>query len=163
MPIATGPQSAGSITKYAKGHLYPEQELKPVSMPRFSHPNDPVILISGMGRSEKHGHDATLLCRLLSQTISGITVPYKGGSISLATGELKNAIPRLPTKHLPPGATQLLTEAFFLDPGNAEIMAQAGLKFPVARDAVSEAIAETEPEVPEGTNMIGRYGALEWQ
>lgn len=163
VPIATGPESAESITEYAKGHLYAEQELKPVAMPRFSHPNDPVILISGLGRSEKHGHDATLSCRLLSQTIGAITVPCQDESISLTTDELKDAIPRLSTKHLPAGIAELLAEAYFLDPGNAESMAKARPQLGADTDDVSGAITGIEPVVPEGTNMIGRYGALAWQ
>ena len=163
VPIASGPQSAQSIAEYAKGHLYPEQELKPLPMPRFWHPNDPVILISGLGRSEKHGYDATLLCRLLSQTIDGITVPHQGESISLTADTLESAIPLLSSKHLPPSTTQLLTEAFFLDPGNAEIMAKASPQLRADGNAVSGAIADIKPVVPEGTNMIGRYGALEWE
>jgi hypothetical protein len=56
-------------------------KLKASTMPRFWHPNDPVVLISGLNRSQKHGEDGrynsdgTLTCRLPGQTISGPQVP----------------------------------------------------------------------------------------
>jgi len=164
VPPATGPDSAERIAAYAEGTLDPDElELKPVAMPRFWHPDDPVILISGLGRSEKHGHDATLLCRLPSQTIGEITVPYEGRAVRLAAGELDDAIPQLVSRHLPPEVVQLLIEAFFLDPGNAQAVATAGLRSLAAVDAVSEAIDAISPVAPEGTNAIGRYGALAWR
>lgn len=164
VPPATGPQSAKRIADYAKGHLDPEElELKPVAMPRFWHPNDPVIVISGLGRSEKQGHDATLLCRLLSQTIGEITIPYEGRSIRLTANELEDVIPQLSSQNLPPGINQLLVEAFFLDLGNAQIMAKASLQSQVPQDAASKAIDELKPSPPAGINVIGRYGALPWR
>jgi hypothetical protein len=164
VPPATGPHSAERIAAYAQGHLDPDElELKAAAMPRFWSPNDPVIVVTGLGRSEKHGYDATLLCRLLSQTIGEITVPYQDTSMRVTADDLRTVIPHLSSEFLPAGASQLLTEAFFLDPGNAQIVAEAGLRLPAAGDAVAEAINAIKPLVAEGTNAIGRYGAVAWR
>jgi hypothetical protein len=166
VPLAWGPGSESSLAAYALRQLELDPEelaLKASRMPRFWYPNDPVVLISGLGRPPMQGQEGALLCRLASQIINEITVPTQGKSIRLSAGALINLIPRLSNEGLPAGVPQLLEEAFFLDPGNAEILAQAGLPSGVTRQAVEKAILDLQPAPPQGTSVIGRYGALAWE
>ena len=69
-------------------------KLKAGTTPRFWHPNDPVLLVAGLHRSQKHGEDGrynpdgTLTCRLPGQTITGMTIPGQP-TIDVATMESK--------------------------------------------------------------------------
>jgi hypothetical protein len=105
--------------------------LKASATPRFWHPNDPVIMISGLNRSQRHGedgrynHDGTLTCRLPGQTITGLSIPGQpaidtqtvtSGGVSLAPCGSYTSIPNIPT---------LVAEAFFVDPSNAPAIAAA--------------------------------------
>jgi hypothetical protein len=104
-----------------------EFELENKTMPPFWQANDPVILVEGAGRSYKHGEDGRysetneLLCRRVGQTI---------GAIDLRVGE--KIIPvRSPDSNLvipaPDQAVDairaLMSEAFLLDPNNAQKLA----------------------------------------
>jgi hypothetical protein len=164
LPLAGGPQSAESIARYALAHHLPDElELKPTAMPRFWYPTDPVIVISGLGRSEKYNLEGTLFCRRLSQAIGEITVIYKQKQVRLAAGELKAALPHLSSQNVPACTEQLLAEAFFLDTNNAAAIAQEYLGSSDASDAVSQAIDAALLQVPTGMKAIGRYGALAWK
>jgi hypothetical protein len=105
-------------------------KLKANTNQRFWHPNDPVMMISGANRSQKHGgdgrynSDGKLPCRLPGQTITGVTIPGTGainvqtigGKVNLAPYGPYNSIPAIPS---------LIKEAFFVDPANAKLMAGA--------------------------------------
>ncbi len=143
-------------------HLDPSLVLKPIEMPRFWRPNDPVILISGLRRPLKQGQDGNLLCRLASDTVKGIMVSSLLNMIPLSADDFKTFLPRLPDAHLPAAVAELLTEAFFLDPGNADTIA-ASSSFPVNPGAVEQAIKDLKQAHPAGTSVIGACGALEWE
>jgi hypothetical protein len=105
--------------------------LKAGVMPNFWHPNDPVVLIAGLGRSQKHGadgrynKDGTLTCRLPGRTITGLRIPseptldvatLRAGGVTLDPYQTYSSIPSIPT---------LVHEAFLVDPQNAPAMAKA--------------------------------------
>jgi hypothetical protein len=106
-------------------------ELKALALPRFWHPTDPVVLVSGLHRSQKHGEDGrytgdgTLPCRLPGQTVIGLTVagqPVITDAAMQAAGLDLNPLSRYTTV---PSIPTLLAETFFADPGNASLMAGA--------------------------------------
>jgi hypothetical protein len=106
--------------------------LKGSARPHFWHPNDPVLMVSGLDRSQRHGEDGrynddgTLTCRLPGQTITGVKVPgqpavntqtvTRGGSVNLNPCGAYTSVPSIQT---------LLAEAFFVDPSNAPVVAKA--------------------------------------
>jgi hypothetical protein len=105
--------------------------LKASVMPNFWHPNDPVVMIAGLKRSQKHGadgrynSDGTLTCRLPGQTITGLQIPgqptldvatLQAGGVTLDPYSGYASIPSIPT---------LVHEAFLADPQNAGLMAGA--------------------------------------
>jgi hypothetical protein len=105
--------------------------LKPGSYPRFFHPNDPVVMISGLHRAHKHGEDGRLhaegklFCRLPGETTTGIKIPGQP-QITVAGLQAKgvNLDPCGPFPSVP-AISSLVHEAFLADPLNAPIMAQA--------------------------------------
>lgn len=106
-------------------------KLKAGTMPRFWHPTDPVVLIAGLDRAQKHGEDGrfnkdgTLTCRLPGQTITGVNIQTQptinvstltSGGVNLAPCGAYTSVPSIPN---------LMAEAFLVDPGNAAVMAVA--------------------------------------
>ena len=95
------------------------RQRKAVNEPRYFHPNDPVVLITGLGRSTAFDPPRGVACRLLSQTIVELNV---GGTLfSTIDGrgtDLRPAIPPLndPNKVLPEDARRIYVESFFLLP-----------------------------------------------
>jgi hypothetical protein len=106
-------------------------KLKPGSLPRFWHPNDPVVLFAGLRREHKHGEDGRfssdgrLFCRLPGETITGIQIAGQP-QITVAALQAKGI-------NLDPGGTfnnvpavsSLVHEAFLADPLNASTIAKA--------------------------------------
>lgn len=97
-------------------------------MPRFWRAADPVLLISGAGRTYDHGEDGrfnedgNLACRLATETISTLTIP--GGSTTGAT--VTSADLNLSVPAVGPAAaeiTALALEAYLLDSRNAPALA----------------------------------------
>ncbi len=123
-------------------------QLKAVNNPRFWHPTDPVLLLTGLHRTDKHGQDGRyaadglLRCRLPGQTIAGLQLfdPATGqpgvvvdvAAMAQAGVDLRpyapyTAIPALPG---------LVGEAFFAEPANARLIVGAAPGF------TAEAIAK---------------------
>jgi hypothetical protein len=101
--------------------------LQQVPEPPFLRPNDPVVLVQGVGRSFAHGEDGrftddgSLYCRFTGQTLSALLVTGTTTAVTAATLSLGPiAVP-----DGPPEVPDLATEAFFLDPGNAQAIAAA--------------------------------------
>lgn len=106
-------------------------KLKSGTAARFWHPNDPVVMISGANRAQKFGEDGrynadgTLTCRLPGQTITGIVVPNQPDiNIDSITKGGVNLAPFGPYKSIP-AIPSLVQEAFFCDPLNASLIANA--------------------------------------
>jgi hypothetical protein len=101
--------------------------LQQVPEPPFWRPNDPVVLLQGVGRSYAHGEDGrftvdgSLYCRFTGQTLSALQVT--GTSAPVTAQAL--SLPQFTVPDAPPEVTDLATEAFFLDPGNAHSLAVA--------------------------------------
>jgi hypothetical protein len=122
----TFPTEDGTTTLAALGLM-----LKAGTAPRYWHPNDPVLLICGARRSQKHGEDGrnskdgTLTCRLPGQTITGVQIKAQpainvmnmtAAGVNLNPCGSYSSIPSIPS---------LMQEAFFVDPLNSTIMANA--------------------------------------
>jgi hypothetical protein len=121
------PDSNGNQNKLKLADL--GLHLKASAAPLFYHPNDPVIMVSGLNRSQRYGEDGrynddgTLTCRLPGQTINGINIPNQPaidtqlvtqGGVNLSPCASYASIPSVPT---------LIAEAFFVDPTNAPAIA----------------------------------------
>jgi hypothetical protein len=101
--------------------------LLPVPEPPFLRPNDPVAMVQGAGRSDKHGEDGrftedgSLYCRFTGQTLASVTVTGTSTPVTATTlGLPPVAVPGAPAE-----VADLAAEAFFLDPGNAPAVALA--------------------------------------
>ena len=99
--------------------------LQQVPEPPFWRPNDPVVLIQGVGRSFAHGEDGrftedgSLYCRFTGQTLSALLVTGASAAVTAATLSLS----AIDVPGGPPEIPDLATESFFLDPGNAPAIA----------------------------------------
>ncbi|HLV79204.1 MAG TPA: hypothetical protein VKT32_02950, partial [Chthonomonadaceae bacterium] len=98
------------------------------ALPPFWRPNDPVVLFSGLGRSNTYGEDGRfnaqnqLVCRISGEEIAGFAVPLPppGPSAPEAVYATNLALPALPALALiPADIPALYAEAFFLDTNNA--------------------------------------------
>jgi hypothetical protein len=112
-------QLTGTGASGIKRILDKGQDLKVINRPQYYYPNDPVVLVKGLGRSTNFDPIGPLLCRLPSQTISKLTV---GNTTYTSAGSggvnIQNQIPALDDPHnlLPEGVQHLHTESFFLSP-----------------------------------------------
>jgi hypothetical protein len=159
VPIAAGPGSKESIAKYAKQILKIDTdklELKPSAMPRFYYPNDPVVLVTGMGRSFKYGQTGILYCRTSSGFIDPQTI-----------ANLESVVPAVTNQYIPAAAGELFSEAFCLDPNNAKIIAAKNLSDAVksAVDSITQLPTPKSGSIPTAKQIgtIGKCGALEWE
>ena len=84
--------------------------LKPISLPSYYYPNDPVVVITGLGRSDNFDPVDGVLCRLPSQVLTQLTV--NGTSYPFATPLALSD----PNKLLPPAVIALHNESYFLSP-----------------------------------------------
>jgi hypothetical protein len=132
------PNDANSISAYAQGTLTDGLVLKPATMPRFWHPNDPVVLIAGLSRAQRHGEGGTLICRMPDQTVARITV----NGVTIAAAKLAGVIPVVANAYIPTEIAALVVEAFLLDPANAALIAQHGLN--AADDGAIQAVSKVQ-------------------
>lgn len=91
--------------------------LKAANMPQYYYPNDPVVLITGLGRSTNFDPEDGILCRLPSQTVSSLTVDNTTYCTVTPGGiNIQDKIPVLsdPDNLLPDCIQQLHIENFFL-------------------------------------------------
>jgi hypothetical protein len=129
VPSGDTPQALeAAIAKYAADHQLPATRLlKRGTAPPFYQPNNPVVLIAGAGASGIVQPPATIECRFPSQAVTGFT--YNGTAITAQTPNLVIPRPDLTGVRGVPWtdslATSLVSEFFFLDPGNAAAVAAA--------------------------------------
>ena len=136
------------------------RKLKPVNLPQFFHPNDPVVLIAGLGRSTNFDPSRGVLCRLASQTTAELTA---GGTLfSTIAGrgaDIRGTIPLLQDARnlLPEGVQQLHIENVLLSPG------LLATRIGKSRTQIAEAIAALR-EAPQGPRFPPpEYSAEEWK
>jgi hypothetical protein len=165
------PHDAVSVGNFASSMLDSSSlVLKPAATPRFYHPNDPVVLIAGLGRAQKHGEDGrysddgTMACRITGDTVVAITVKTSQATatISATATAIAASIPIAANPSLPAAIRDLCVEAFFLDPGNAATIAARGLNStdPATISAVADAITnqtgfDASPPLP--------FAAAQWR
>jgi hypothetical protein len=89
------------------------QQLKARNAAPFHRPNDPVLLISGLGRSTNFDPVGDVTCRLATQTIPALTV---GGTSYRLDSVAKRPLLDDPNHLLPDGVQQLHAEAVILSP-----------------------------------------------
>lgn len=114
-----------SIKAYGTLHgLAAGYTLKRFAAPAFHQANEPVVFLAGTGASAPLTSDQDLTCRYRSALITGLT--YDGKPVTV--DDMKGTIPApasLPAVH--PGLVALLNEFFFLDPGDAAMIAETAL------------------------------------
>ncbi|MCF2133793.1 MULTISPECIES: hypothetical protein [Burkholderiaceae] len=114
IPVST---DAVSIAAYAKDVLKLPSSLllKPKSAPRYWHPNDPVLLISGIANPDNAMSTEALPCRTLRQIVTGLTINGK-----TVTADNSAALIPMPIANasIPAPVYALCKETFFLDPAN---------------------------------------------
>lgn len=111
--------AVNSAVEQVKKLLDEKQELKSSTKPQFNYPNDPVLLVTGLGRSTNYDPDEYLICRLTSQNISSLTIHKTTYGIDdTCTKNIMGDIPVLddPNHVLPEGSRELHIENFFLSP-----------------------------------------------
>lgn len=151
-------------TKAAVG-LNDDQEFKANTLPVYYTPNDPVVLVTGLGRSTNYDPVGAVLCRIPAQAINALTI---NEAFYCAAGScdhnIQAQIPELADPHqlLPAGIQTLNTENFFLSP---ELFAQnvlGDINQAAAVESAIEAAAQTKPGLdvnfPPPT-----YAYLPWQ
>jgi hypothetical protein len=109
---------------------------KATNAPQFYAPQDPVVMITGLGRATNFDPSDGILCRLPSQTVTSLTVggrAYSAGSVAAQVPVLAD-----PNGVLPDGIQALNVENLFLSPS---LFAQAvlGSTSPATVTAVSTA------------------------
>ncbi len=127
-----------AIAKYSKETLkLPDTlQLKPKGNARFWFPNDPVILVTGLGKNFSDDPDQ-LICRLSTQLISGLEV--KGNAVK--DSEIMQFISMPLQNSDVSDLLQLLSiELYFLDPNNLANMARDAYKGSVLPQDISDAI-----------------------
>lgn len=134
----------GAATTALTALLDASLTLKATNAPQFFAPQDPVVVITGLGRATNLDPSDGLLCRLPSQTVAGLTV----GGTAYTAGTLAAQIPVLadPNSLLPSGAQELNVENLFLSP---DLLAQAIFGNTSNVAAVTAAIAAL-PAPPAG-------------
>lgn len=117
--------------------------LKQINRSQFRAPNDPVLLVSGLGRSTNLDPVGDLTCRLVSQTISNLTVDGQTYCVS-GSCDHQVEVPALsdPSELLPPGLQDLHTESMFLSPS---LFAQSFVADPSKAPDVATAVAALAP------------------
>ena len=127
-PLAAEARRKSLASGVTKVPPRPKYETVYRGLPRLYEPHDPVLLISGGGRSFKHGKDGrfesdgTLRCRLAPSCVTGVSTAAAGNARAYAarTGILAAT---LHNGSIPVECNVLLDELALLDPGSAGFMA----------------------------------------
>lgn len=156
----TASQAAAGITPDAGDDVSGFRKVL-TSQPRLWHALDPEIVLSGAGRSVKHGGDGrysadgTLGCRIEGNTVIAFGVPNwdQGIGAAVLPGA---ALGNYPAYGIPAGCPALLVELACLDPGSAADLATATATAP---SPVAAARARwwtaRDPNVPPSQALTG--------
>jgi hypothetical protein len=93
--------------------------IKSSEAPQYFHSNDPVVVVTGLGRATNFDPPRGLLCRLPSQTVSKLTIGSTTYSADGSSGtDIRGQIPAIddPKRLLPDAIEQLHRESIFLSP-----------------------------------------------
>lgn len=114
IPLST---DAGAVAAYATDVLKLPSSLllQPKSAPRYWHPTDPVLVVSGIAVPDDAAPTDALPCRTLAQVVSGLTI---GATTVTADGAAAFIPLPLANAGIPAPVYALCKEAFFLDPAN---------------------------------------------
>ena len=133
-------------------------ELKATNLPQYFASQDPVVLVTGLGRATNFDPVDGVLCRLASQAVAGLTV---SGTAYTSTS-IASQIPVLsdPRGLLPDGVQALNIESFFL---SAALFAQDVLGNVSQSPAVQQAIGAL-PKPSVGAQFPPTdYACTPWQ
>jgi hypothetical protein len=132
--------------------------LKAANMPQYFASQDPVVLVTGLGRATNFDPVDGVLCRLASQAVAALTVNNQTYTAASIAGQ----IPVLsdPRSLLPDGTQALHIESLFL---SAALFAQDILGNVGQKSAVEQAIAAL-PKPASGAQFPPTdYAFAEWQ
>ncbi len=145
-----------------------ELELKQRAAAPFFAPNDPVVLVSGLGRSTAYEPAGTLECRVPGQLLDSLQVDaptpktYRTGTAG--PGEVSLEPPALadPNRLLPDGVAALLAEGIFLSP---KLFAANVPGLHGQADAVRDAIKAAADAKPDASTRFPppEYARPEWR
>lgn len=102
------------------------------ALPRFFHPQDPVLLVEGGQRTFKHGYDdihtdqGKLVCRTTGSYVTGLGVRVGDMWVPLQPEDVLDS--GLNNGSLPMECEQLLRETVALDPGSAQALTAAAVE-----------------------------------
>jgi hypothetical protein len=146
-----------AATAAVEARLDPSVGLKPTSLPRYFAPQDPVVLISGLGKATNLDPAEGIICRLPSQAVASLTV--NGTAYSAASVAAQMPVLTAASGILPDGVQVLNCEAFFLSPG---LFAQAALGNASQAPAVQTAIGGLPAPSASGQFPPIGYAATAW-
>lgn len=166
-----------SAATSTEGLLAPDKlVLKAVNMPQYHYPSDPVVLVTGLGRSTNLDPTDGLMCRPLSQTVAALTI--NGTTYCVDSSGGTNIQPKMPALNdpnnlLPQGIQQFHYECFFLSPclfahdvllDTTPCPAPAGGPPDTLAAAVSTAIGSLQPSAAAGARFGPMaFAAAGWQ
>ncbi len=138
--------------KKKTGDLLPKERLlREVNQPQCFYPNDPVLLVTGLGRSTNFDPARGVTCRVAPQCVNDLVVDGKS-SAGIAPPPLDD-----PKQLLPEGARQLHLESMLLSPG---LLAPRIGKTPAQ---VAAAIEKLPKLVPGGRFPALPYSREAWK
>jgi hypothetical protein len=120
-------QPAGTTTTYTTKTVEVQRAL-----PRFFHPQDPVLLVEGGQRTFKHGYDdihtdqGKLVCRLTGSYVTGLGIRVGTVWVPLQPQDVLDG--GLSNGSLPMECESLLLETIALDPGSAASFTAAAVE-----------------------------------
>ena len=120
LPHYSNPES---IARYASDvmKLPASLELKAKGAARFWHPNDPVLLVSGVANPDDTTSKDPLQCRIADQIVIGLTI----GGTTVTTADAARYTPLPPQNGAIPAIVfDLAKELYFLDPANWDNIAK---------------------------------------
>lgn len=120
-------QPQGTTTTYTTKSIEVQRAL-----PRFFHPQDPVLLVQGGQRTFKHGYDdihtdqGKLVCRLTGSYVTGLGI--RVGQVWVPLQPQDVLVGSLSNGSLPMECESLLLETIALDPGSASSFTAAAVE-----------------------------------
>jgi hypothetical protein len=134
LDTAIGTKKDALTTLIAGTKDTPGYVLLSTNAPPATAPNDPVVMLAGVGTDTKfappgaYGSGATLACRFTGQTVTGIAVTAGSTPVTLLAADVLAPITVFPQgQPIPKEAQDMWLELLFLDPGSAPFLAATAL------------------------------------
>ena len=144
----TPAELTAAIGAYATANGAAPGQLRRHSLPPYYAPNDPVLLLTGLGAPDLLTSASALPCRWPDQLVA--SVGFQGTTVTAAA--ITSLVQQLNVANLPadiaPIVTALFAEALLVDPGNAAAVAAAAGLDPTKLDPPPAPIVTAPVELP---------------